>query len=479
MANKTNFLQLTLPLNSEYQDTWDEPMNANFEAIDVWAEAIDTELVDARFGQTSLKAFLQVGHNNDGSLKATPEVVAARNSFAYGNSDVDGDFTLSKRINLGDKEVHKARESLASLRANMALHTYMKGAVLSGTKNVNGYPTWLGFTGANALIDGSVTNVIALIDGLKGRTRVLETLTLSGAAGVKYIYAQYNEDGVIRVDGDSSTAPPASPTGSVGNDIVDSIFNNFEDLTVDFTTKDVAVGDVLTILGAGGNAGQYIVEEIAPNANNNRLKIRGVFPGVPQASLDYTVSDPMALSYGFDIVKTPATGKFYLGEADFDGSAITAVRAIAFEDVFVGEWRAIDVTSTPSYLETWNHNLFDDKLEVIVQASAANNGSAPILPLDIGSVSNDLALAFSNTLLFSAGTFNPGTSDATYSPAPSLTGNVTSSLGGSVYLDNAVRVQFTTTQVSVKNPVAGKFYKDFSGASQTVGYLRVIVRRKA
>lgn len=476
MATKTSFLQLTLPLNSEYQDTWDEPNNKNFEILDAWAEGVDTEIVDARFSKTSLKAFLQEGHNNDGSLKATPEVITARTSFAYGELD-----SLSERLNLGDKEVFKAREALPALRDNLALKTYMQGAILSGTKNVNGYPTWLGFTGANALIDGSVTNIIALIDGKKGRTRVVETLTLSGSAGIKYIYATFNEDGVIRVDGDSSTPPPAVPAGTIGADILgDTTLSIFEDATTDFTTKDVKVGDILTVLGVGGNAGQYIIQTIAPFGDVNQLKIIGIFPGVAQASIDYTVSDPLALSFGFDIVKTPATGKLYIGEADFDGAAVTAVRAIHFNDVFVGEWRPVDVTSTPVYTETWNHNLFDDKLEVIVQVSAANNGTQPITNLDIGSLSSTLALAFSNTQLFSAGgPFDPGTSDATYTPAPSLTGTVTSSLGGTVYLDNAVRMQFTTTQVSVKNPVAGKFYKDFSGADQTVGYIRVIVRRKA
>lgn len=475
MATKTNFLQLTLPLNSEYQDTWDEPNNGNFEILDAWAEGIDTELVDARFTKTSLKEFLEVGHNTDGTLKATPEVITARDSFSYGELD-----SLSERLNLGDKEVFKAREALDSLRANLALHTYMQNAVLSGTKNVNGYPTWLGFTGANAQIDGSVTELLMLIDGKKGRTRVIETVTISGAAGTKYLYATYNEDGVDRIDGDSSTPPPAVAAGTIGTDSFDDTLSIFEDLTVDFTTKDVEPGDILTVLGTGGNAGQYLVLTVAPNANVNQLKIKGIFPGVAQASIDYLVADPLAVSYGFDLVKAPATGKFYLGEVDFDGAAITAVRAIVFNDVFVGEWRPVDVVGTPIYTETWNHNMFSDKLEVMVQASSANDGSQPITNLDVGSLSSTLSLAFSNTLLFSAGgPFDPGTSDASYTPAPSLSGTVSSSLGGTVYLDNAVRMEYTTTQISVKNPLAGKFYKNFSGVDQTVGYVRVIVRRKA
>ena len=479
MASKTSFLQMILPLNGEYQDTWDQVANANFQKLDDWASGVDSEIVDARFGQASLKEFLQVGLNNDGSLKPAPEVVKSRNSFLYGDEILTNDLDLSARLNLGDKEVFWAREGRPSLREALGAHTYMQGAVIDGSKDANGYPTWLGFTGANANVDGSVTNIILQIGGQRARVRTLEQVVISGSVGTKYIWAQVEANGVERVDGDSTSAPPASANGACGNTLLDSKVRYFKDLTTDFTTKDVKAGDILEIIGNNSNAGQYIIAEVAPGGDVNSLKIYGIFPGGALSSLNYTVTDPFAVTLGFDATKTPASGKLYIGEVDFDGSAITAARELHFNDYFVGAWQAVDVTSTPQFTLTWDHNLFDDKLEVVVQASQTNDGLQPIVPLDMGSLTNTTALNFSNTLLFNAGNFNPGSSGATYSPGPTLTGNVTSSLTGSVLLDNAVRVQFTRTQISVKNPVAGVFYKDFSGTAKTAGYVRVIVRRKA
>lgn len=480
MATKTDFLQLVLPLNGEFQDTWDEPANDNFQKIDDWAADVQTERVDARFGQANLKAFLEIAHETDGSLKPTTEVVQSRSSFLYGDEDVDGDFDLPQRLSLGDKEVFWAREGLPSTRESLAQHTYMQGTILAGSKDANGYPTWLGFTGANAQIDGSVTNILSLISGQKSRIRTLEQVVLSGAAGVKYLYAQFQPAGVVVVDGDSSTPPPASANGTCGaHTLVSPKIRIFRDTTVDFTTMNVQVGDMLTILGNNANAGQYIISAIAPDADVNSVQIYGVFPGGSLSGLNYTINDPFAVVLGFDAVKTPAADKLYIGEADFDGSAITAVRALHFNDVFVGSWQAVDVGATPQFDITWPHNLFDDKLEVIVQASTTNDGLQPIVPLTIGSLTNTIALNFANTLFFSAGTFAPGSSGATYSPLPSLTGNVTSSLSGTVVLDNAVRVQLTQTQVKVKNPVPGFFYRNYAGTVVTVGFVRVIVRRKA
>lgn len=475
---KTTFLKLILPLNGEFRDTWDEALNPNFQDIDAWADVINTEIIDARFGQLSLKDFLTIGLNNDGTLKPTTEVVRSRDSFLYGDEDGSGDFDLPKRLNLGDTEVFRAREGLPSLRESIGFHNYMKGAVLDGTKDVNNYPSWLGMTGANAQIDGSVTNVLMLIGGQKARIRTLEQIAITGGAGTKYLYAFFSDLGTQTVDGDSGTPPPASPNGSCGADLSTKV-RIFEDTTIDFTAVDVKVGDVLTILGSGANAGDYQIRAVAPGGNVNRLQIFGTFPGGVLASLDYIITDPFAPTLGFDAAKVAAPGKFYFGEADFDGAVVTATRALPFEDVFVGEWRAVDVVGTPSYEEVWNHNLFDDRLEVSIQASQANDGSAAVMPLDTGSLTNSLSLNFTNNLSFDPGTFNAGMSGATYSPLPSLTGTVASSLTGDVTLDNAVRVQFTQTQISVKNPVSGVFYTDYTGVVKTTGFIRVIVRRKA
>ena len=74
MADSTSFLNLTLPGKGEFVDSWNEPMNANFSAIDIWANNINTEIINARFSKATLKEFLEVSHNTDGSL--LPAIVA-------------------------------------------------------------------------------------------------------------------------------------------------------------------------------------------------------------------------------------------------------------------------------------------------------------------------------------------------------------------------------------------------------------------
>lgn len=478
MASRTTFLQLVVPLNGEFEDTWDSPVNENWTRIDTWAADVNEEIVNARFTKATLKDFLEVAHNADGTLKPTSEVMEGRSSVAYGDEDESAnDLTLSDRLDLGDREVLLAREGQDSLRDGLAFRAYLPDQVISGAKNVNGYPTWMGFTGSIVRIDGSITPLYIMANGHVVRTRVQEEVNLTGeAAGKKYIYAQYQADGVVRVDGDSSTAPPAAPSGLTGNDGTKD--RQFTDSTVDFTTQDIEVGDILEILGNNANAKEYRIKEIAPGGNVNALIISGVFPAGAIASLDYVIKDMMAPTYGFDAALTPAPGKVYIGEADFDGVSVTAVRAMHFKDVFVSEWRAIDVSGgSPTFEETFNHNLMSEDLEFVIQVSQANDGTQPIELLSLATLLSTLGVTINNTLSFTPGVFNPGTTDASYTPG-SLTGGVSGSLSGTVVNDRSVLAQFTRTQLLVKNVTSGKFYRDYSGTQRTTGFLRVIVRKR-
>ena len=55
MANKTAFLDLTLPLNGEFTDNWDSPNNANFEALDDHLLQLNTDLVGVGGDTITLK----------------------------------------------------------------------------------------------------------------------------------------------------------------------------------------------------------------------------------------------------------------------------------------------------------------------------------------------------------------------------------------------------------------------------------------
>ena len=496
MSTTTSNLNLELPGNGEYVDTWDFPLNQNFTKIDTWAGDIESEIQDARFGQATLKDFLQVSINSDGSLKPTEEVSKSRSSFTYGDETATGDnFDLASRLYQSDREVFDARDGYSDLRELNSIRSFKASMVLDGLKDSNGYPAWLGFTGANAQIDGDSTDLILMIGGAIGRVRGLSQVTISGAIGTKYIYAQYNPSGLIRVDGDSTTAPPASANGIIGSDGIK--VRVLEDTTMDFTTQDVKPGDILEILGSGVNAGKYQIVEIAPNGNNNQVKIKGVFPGGTQAGLNYTITDPKAVTLGFDDTKSPSLTKMYIGEVDWDGSAILAVRALHFEDYFVGEWRSVNVSSSATFTEIWNHKLFDDALEVQVQVSQANDGSDYIETLSLSQISssvsltNTLGVAISGapslsgtvsngTLAVSSGTLSGSVSNGTLA---ATSGTLSTSLTGSLALSSSIRdthsakARWNKTQVTVSNVTNNLFYKDYSGVERTTGFVRVVVKK--
>lgn len=479
MASRTTFLQLVVPLNGEFEDTWDSPVNENWGRLDTFASGVSDEITQARFNKGNLRAFLEVAHNPDGTLKPTAEVNEARSSVTYGDEDEDEtDLSLAGRLDLGDREILLARSGQPSLREGLAFRSHLKHQVIDGAKDSNGYPTWLGFTGTIVRIDGSVTPLWLMADGHVMRSRVQEEVNLVGeSAGVKYIFAQYQPDGVVRVDGDSSTPPPAAPNGITGNDGTKD--RQFTDNTVNFTTEDIAVGDILEILGTNLNSKEYRIREIGPGGNVNALLINGFFPGGTIASLDYVIKDMLSPTYGFDTTMTPAPGKIYIGEADFDGTSVTAVRALNFKDVFVSEWRAIDVGGgSPTFEEIFNHNLMSTELEFVVQVSQANDGTQPVELMSLATLQSTLGVTINNTLSFNAGFFDPGTTDATYSPLPSLTGGVSGSISGAVVNDSSVMAKFSRTQLFIKNAISARFYRDYDNVQRQTGFLRVIVRKR-
>lgn len=479
MASRSNFLQLIIPLNSEFEDTWDQPINENWQRIDDNAAAVNTELVDARFGKASLKEFLEIAHETDGTLKPTTEVVQARNSFLYGDEDSGSqDLLLGQRLDLGDKEVFSAREGQPSLLDSIAFRNQIQSQVIDGAKDGNGIPTWLGFTGPNVQIDGSSTLLYTMTGGKVMRTRTLQQVDLTGAsAGNKAIVATFQSDGIIIVDGDSGTPPPATPTGITGSDGTKD--RKFVDSAVDFTTFDVQVGDILEILGTNANAGEYRIKEIAPLGEVNALIIEGVFNGGGLASLNYIIKDVMSPVFSFEDAFTPGAGKIQIGEADFDGGSVTAVRAVHFKDLFTSEWRAVDVSGgSPDFTEVFNHNFLSTNLELVVQVSQVNDGTGEVEILSLATLDNTLGVDVTNgTLAYVQGTFDPGTSDASHA-ADALNGDVAGSLTGIIEMAKSIKASFNKNTLTLKNPVSARFYTDIDGNVRQAGFIRAILRKR-
>lgn len=533
MANNTDFLNLLLPGFREYRDAWAAPLNSNFTILDSWAEGINQEVVDARFSKTTIKAFLEVGHQNDGTLKATPEMIAARNSPVYGYQTPEpANYLLNQRINQVDWEVWKAREGQDNVKALSAFRKDgFKSMVLSGSKDADGYPTWMGHTGADLQIDGSTTPIWFSVDGKLARIRTLRTLALSGSAGTKYIWIKaLAEDSENNIVVDGRKVSPDTPNGTTSLDL-GGIPVYFNDSTLNFTNENVEARDYLT-LEDSDDKGNYVVQEVAPGGTTTQLLIIGQFPVGGLSSINYTIRDLLRVEIGFDDAIVEEADKFYIGEAYFDGASIVdfpsetvAVRPRHFGDTFIGEWIAVDVTVgngvpnlgtlVPGKFETkYMHNLGSDILDVEVQSSQANDGSAVVeamtlatfeYSLDVSLDSSGLTINKNDTLVFGEGalpsftqgvdTFNPGGSGASFAQGsdawdpgslPSLSGsidstlsgNVTGSLTGSANLENSVKVKWDKNYIWLKNTVIDKFYTDYDGSVKQTGYVRVIVRKR-
>lgn len=520
MANTTAFLDLIMPGFKEYRDSWWTPMNQNWETIDTWADAINNEIVEARFNSVTLKDFLSVAHESSGQLKATPEVMAARNSAVYGfQTPEPANFTLGVRVSQPEWEIFFGRESQANLRANHAVRTpFPQSCVLSGTKDSDGYPTWMSTSGALVRVDGSVTPLMLSIDGLLARVRTLESVDLTGEGdGYKYIYAAYLPDwdiGKMVLDG--LAVSPATPNGTTSVDLsgypiyFNDLTQNFWPMTLD---KTFQVGDLLDVIDSA-EKGKYVVKEVIEGVTpgtSNQFSVVGLFPVGGVSSINYRIYDPLRCTLGFDTTETPVEGKVYLGEVYFESGAIADLpgepagvkyRARHFRDIFVGEWRSVDVGGVePTLEEMYYHNLGSDVLDIVVQAKAMS--SETVEELSIATIDSDLNIAItdaktltrSDNMIYTApshaaDTFDPGTGDASFTQglftpgslagtiSYSLGGSITGSLSGGVWMERSVIVKWDRNHVWVKNAVEGKFFKDYGGTARTAGYIRVVVRKR-
>lgn len=496
MASSTSFLSLILPGNGEFTNTWDEAVNPNFDKIDAFASDVSSELSAARGSLSSLGEFLLVAHNSDGTLKPTAEVEASRNSPVYGDRDdnTTADFTLKNRLDLADLEIWKAREGDLSLRDALAGRSFRdQNMIINGSKDAQGYPTWASPSADKVNIDGQSNLLELLIGGYRVNIRSQLSVTIAGGSGTYYVYAQFEPDGILKVNGDPAEAgppnPPLSADGVTSTATGESYSRIFSDSTKDFTALDVKAGDILTLSG-GADAGSYIIKEVAPDSDPTKLRINGRFPKGGLSGQAYTIVDPLAVSLGFDSSESPAEGKLYLLEADFDGSAVTAVRARFFKNEFISEWRAVDVSGSPNFEEIFNHGLGSDNLEVSFQASQSNDGSTPTENLSLTTMSHNLtysgaigSLALNDsgvnytppTLTAGDQTIdNPGTVDHNIS----LIGVPGGTVGGDVTPNSSVRAKYTKNKLWVKNAVSGKFYRDYDDNDRQTGYIRVILRKR-
>lgn len=527
MANKTPFLDLIQPGYMEYKETWWEPLNQNFDTLDTWAESTDQEIKDARFSAVSLSAFLAVSHETSGQLKATPEVIRARNSAVYGfqTSDVvPANFTLGQRIDQVDWEVWAGREGAADLKALSAFRApNPKHQIIVGAES-SGYPDWLSSTLSTLKVYGKTAPLWFAIGGKLGRVRSDVDVAVTGVARTVYLYAQYlppGDAGKIVVDGvilPLGTAGFGATSGDLsGNQVYFTDLSGSRDFWPMKNDNTLSAGDVLELTDST-EIGKYLIksidESIVVPGTSNQVTIVGTFPNGGRSGINYTITDPLAVTLGTMDSDSPTDDIIVIAEADFTGSGFSALRPRHFRDTFVGEWRQVSVTAgagipnlgtvVPGVYETkYDHHLGSDLLDITVQVSQSNTGSAPVEEMSLATldastlavtINDGKSLVKTSTLVFSPAThapdvlapntpqvytqggFSGGSLAGTIDYA--LAGSITGSKSGDVYMERSVKAKWDKNSIWIKNAVTDRFYKDYDGTLRTAGYIRVIVRKR-
>lgn len=423
MATKTLKLGLVKPARAEFSGSWDIPMNANADVIDSAVGDLQTEVDAARGSQATLNARLNVAMDATGNIVPSAEIVAARISTVYG-----AQASIDARVELADTEILTARQNLSSLRDILAnnLSGYKDNCVISAP---NGF---LSFTGANVYVNGSVTPVIADINGYRQVVSTQISTTISGVSGTYYVYLQRNSAGQIVLDRTGA----GLNTGAITTDTLGAL-TVLNDATQNFVTQNIKAGSLVQITSAGSvNLGTYVISAVNYNGNPNSLQIIGTFVSA-QSNLNYKIIDPIAPTVGFSATApasrfTPVSDKVYIGQAVFDGTNVTSVVSYALKGHYEG---FTSVTLTGGlYSITVPHNL----------------GYVPSNVQVFGTQASDFSVALERL------------SD----------GNMTSSS-----LNRNVITSVDKLNVHIKNPTNGVFYQDFSGATQTAGFVFVIVDR--
>jgi hypothetical protein len=427
MATKTPNLGMVLPANNEYFNIWDQPLNGNLLILDTTVGSLQNEVIAARGSAVDLNTRLNAGLNIDGTPIAPAEVVAARSSTVYGLPGL-----LSDRIEAGDIEIFGARQSLSSLEDALAWDADQNknNSVLSAATNC------LTYTGAVVSLNGSVTPHIANINGYRQATRTIKTTTISGAAGTYYLT-------LTKTGGGEQVINAVTSTGVLGTYAANSLVAKLTDPSQNFATSGAKPGDVLTLTAPLGNPnlGSYIVlatyNEDPTNLTVNDIAIIGQFVSTG-SGFNYTINNPVSPQLGFTGTAhaksfARVANTIYIGRCVFDGTNVTSLISYANLGVYSG-FTSITL-SGGLYSVVIPHNLgyFPSKVQIF--GSQASDFSQPLDLLSVADLSG----------------------------------------GGS--LQRSCIAQMSDTQLLVKNPTSGLFYKDFGGTAQTSGFLYVVAER--
>lgn len=436
MATSTSFLNLTLPAFNEFLDSWNEPLNANFEELDDFLKDLHDSLVATSSSSTwaalrgslpSLAARLDVSINADGTL----DVSSSPDILALGTSAVLGVFSSpADRSNAGDLERYDARQPFADGRfvpmppagpsagyppeevdAGVAIRSADFGADTNHPISSPRVPWSPGLVlgGAVPLITAQDIGVVRIsgdgapavfnIDGYVFRVREIIDLdwNLVSPADNEYVWiyaeraeANYNSAS-LRYDGvgGSGVLPKDLRKLQSGSTGVTS-GNVFTDASALFNTialGKIKEGDVL-VIESGSAAGEYVIDALDGVTPDTKLTIKGLFKA-DLGGLTWHIRDDAhpnigAVGAGLDPATQPpfVAGRVYIGRAKHR-SAANPEDVVTFQrgGVYDSGWIAADAVVISGAPVTLVHNLgqLPSHVEIWVRASSTGRAYQPMV----------------------------------------------------------------------------------------------------
>lgn len=420
MPRFTDFLNLTLGEYREFVNSWNRPLNQNFEDLDDWLKDLRDGLVgtgsgpvwaDLRGSMASLAARLDVSINPDGTIDAT----SSPDILNMSTSTVEGAFDSPRaRLDAGDLRAFNARQPFPGGRftpipsagpsagypyeqvdSGIAVRSMDFGTSPLASPRVP-WTQGLVTGGASPLITGLGIGQLRIsadsppavfgIDGYVFRLREIIDLDynlLSPANGnwvwifVDRTEANYN----------SANYRYTAPTGGAvaakdlrklqtGSDGVTST-STFSSASALFNTKPfgkVRPGDTL-VISSGAAAGSYVINALDLTTPDTKFTIRGTFKadvsGVAWYVLDEAHPNIGAVVTAANVLPAFATGRVYIARAVHNSAgAPTGIVTFRAGGVYDSGWVSVDATLDFPLTLTHNLGAVPTQLEVWCRASS-------------------------------------------------------------------------------------------------------------
>lgn len=459
MPAYTNFLKLTLPALSEFVDSWNEPMNQNFEDIDDWTEDLYKGLVSTgasslwaslRGNKASLAARLDVSIDIDGNINvSSSQPFLDMQTSAYYTDPADPFTTPRDRLNDGDRQTYEAGLPFANgrfvptgesgptagqafphaeLDSGIALRSADFGAKTDGPISspqvpwapgliLGGEATFITGIGIGQVqLNAASAPAIFNIDGYTFRLResLLFDYSLIAPSNNDFVWIyveraeagytdtnfKFSEPGGTPVAQDLRKMKTGSGTTTAPSTYV-SATGGLD--TLPFQVKE---GDTLRIL-TGADKGDYVIDALDGGLPDTKFTIKGQFK-VGGTTADYEIIDNAMPVIGAEVptvnpqqeygVPSYSPGRVYIGRVKHNtGGAPGAPDIVTFAKggVFDSGWKVGTTTDFAHELGT-----IPSRVEIWVRADSTSPAHKPLVQRQIQTAGGPLVEGTPNTTTY-------------------------------------------------------------------------------